>query len=155
MTGLITGEVEAVSWKNRSFKLQDGDWFKLSNDVEVDIKDIKKGQKVTLDYNSSTKEGRTTNWVNLIDIERENSNGHSEEPAPDKPASKIDPRSETPLLGKYESKAQYSTADRKITLLALHKTIAPLCYQEGITGTQEVWDVIASHEAELNRRLGK
>lgn len=165
MGSLVTGEVEAVSWKNKSFKLVDGDWFKLGNDVSTDIKDIKKGQSVTLDYNPSTKDGRTTNWVNLLDIEREDENGHEEpSPAPKSPPqgdlsghsyAKPDPRGETPPVGAHATKGEYQDKNRTITLLAIHKAIAGALINSGIESAKAIWEQVAAHEAELNKLLGK
>lgn len=155
MGSLVTGEVEAVSWKNKSFKLVDGDWFKLGNDVSTDIKDIKKGQSVTLDYNPSTKDGRTTNWVNLLDIEREDENGHEEpSPAPKSPPQH-DPRDETPPVGAHATKGEYQDKNRTITLLAIHKAIAGALINSGIESAKAIWEQVAAHEAELNKLLGK
>lgn len=155
MASLITGEIEAVSWKNRSFKLQDGDWFKLGNDVQMDIKDIKKGQTVTLDYNPYTKDGRTTNYVNLIDIEAEGGNGHSEPTTAPKSPSKADPRDETPPVGAHASKGEYQDKNRTITLLAIHKAIAGALINSGIESPELIWQTVAQHEAQLNKLLGK
>ena len=61
-----------------------------------------------------------------------------------------------PPVGKYPTKEAHSRLDRKITLLTLHKSLAPTLIQVlGMDNPRAIWDTILQHEAMLNAALDR